>query len=68
MKVMAFTSPGERFIFGLAAAVIAIPLLYGLPKIGIFVGPQSPEEMLDEDPPEPETQQLNESADKDAKQ
>lgn len=32
-------APIERTIFALGAAVIGVPLLIGLPKIGIFVGP-----------------------------
>ncbi len=44
MKLMAFISPGERFTFGAAAAVVGIPLLMALPKIGIRVGPQVAEE------------------------
>lgn len=47
MKMMAFISPGERFTFGLGSAIIGTPLLYGLPKIGIMVGPRSPEELAD---------------------
>jgi len=45
-------SPLERAAFSLAAALIGIPLLAGLPKIGIFVGPQ--EEMDDTFPPPPQ--------------
>ena len=52
MKVMAFISPGERFIFGIAAAIVSIPLLYGLPQVGIRVGPQAPEDEADPDPDE----------------
>ena len=33
-------SPIERAVFSLGAALVAVPLLAGLPKIGIFVGPQ----------------------------
>ena len=54
MKVMAFLSPTERFMFALGATIIGLPLLYALPKIGIMVGPRSPEELEDPDPEEPE--------------
>lgn len=43
-KVLAFVTPVERTIFAIGAAIIGIPLLLGLPKIGIFVGPQPKEE------------------------
>jgi len=33
-------APLERAVFSLGAALVAAPLLAGLPKIGIFVGPQ----------------------------
>lgn len=33
-------APIERGIFSLGAAIIGIPLLVGLPKIGVFVGPK----------------------------
>jgi len=49
MKVMAFISPGERFTFGAAAAIVGVPLLMALPKIGIYIGPQA-----QEDEPEPD--------------
>ena len=53
MKMMAFISPTERFVFALGSVIIGLPLLYGLPKIGIFVGPQRPEDLIDEDPADP---------------
>jgi hypothetical protein len=34
-------SPIQRAIFSIGAAVIGVPLLIGLPKIGVFVGPDS---------------------------
>lgn len=34
-------APLERALFSLGAALIGAPLLVGLPKIGIFVGPQA---------------------------
>ena len=39
-------SPVERAIFALGAMFIGVPLLAGLNKIGIFVGPQREEEKL----------------------
>lgn len=33
-------APVERAVFSLGAALIAVPLLSGLSKIGIFMGPQ----------------------------
>jgi len=38
--LLAFISPVERAIFAFAAMIIGVPLLIGLNKIGIFVGPQ----------------------------
>ncbi len=37
-------APIERTIFSLGAAIIGVPLLIGLPKIGLFVGPKPDEE------------------------
>ncbi len=37
---LAFVSPVERAIFSLGAVIIGVPLLIGLPKIGVWVGPQ----------------------------
>ena len=37
-KGLAFVSPFERAIFALGATIIGVPLLIGLPKIGVFVG------------------------------
>jgi len=45
-------APLERAVFSLGTALVAAPLLAGLPKIGIFVGPQ--EEVDDYPPPPPE--------------
>ena len=39
LKVLAFSVPAERLVFSFAAVIIGIPLLMGLPKIGVFVGP-----------------------------
>jgi uncharacterized membrane protein len=36
---LAFVSPVERAIFSLGAMIIGVPLLIGLPKIGVWVGP-----------------------------
>ncbi len=47
-KMLVFVSPVERTMFSLAAVIVGVPLLVGLPKIGIFVGPQ-PKEELEED-------------------
>ncbi|NLB04754.1 MAG: hypothetical protein GX839_04685 [Fastidiosipila sp.] len=47
-------TPTERAIFSLVAAIIGTPLLIGLPKIGVYVGPQEAafdeEEIKDEEP------------------
>jgi hypothetical protein len=37
-------APLERALFSLGAALIGVPLLIGLPKIGIMAGPQSAED------------------------
>ena len=37
-------APIERFIFSIAAGIIGVPLLMGLPKVGVAVGPMLPEE------------------------
>jgi len=37
-KGLAFISPLERAVFALGATIIGVPLLIGLPKIGVFVG------------------------------
>jgi len=42
-------SPIERAVFALVAALVAAPLLAGLPKVGIFAGPH--EETADDLPP-----------------
>jgi uncharacterized membrane protein len=39
-NALAFVSPFERLIFSTGAAIVGVPLLFGLPKIGLFVGPQ----------------------------
>ena len=42
-RFLAWVSPWERTVFALGAAVIGVPLLTALPKIGIFVGPEDEE-------------------------
>ena len=42
-------SPVERAVFATGAMLVGTPLLYGLNKIGIFVGPQSEEEFTKND-------------------
>ena len=37
---LTFVSPVERALFSLGTAIIGVPLLYGLPKIGLPVGPE----------------------------
>ena len=37
-KVLAFSAPLERVSLAIGATVIGIPLLYALPKVGIFIG------------------------------
>lgn len=51
-------APVERILFGLGAMIIGTPLLIGLPKIGIPVGPMiyETEEDLEEPEPLPEVQ------------
>ncbi|MEL7610636.1 MAG: ECF transporter S component [Bacillota bacterium] len=46
---LVFVSPFERAMFSLGAVIIGIPLLVGLPKIGIFVGPEDPNDIVDDD-------------------
>jgi hypothetical protein len=36
---LVFISPVERAVFSLGAMLVGVPLLMGLPKIGVFVGP-----------------------------
>ena len=47
-------APLERAVFSLGAALVAAPLLAGLPKIGIFAGPQ---EEADDNLPPPNSEQ-----------
>jgi hypothetical protein len=46
-------APVERFLFSLGAMIIGTPLLIGLPKIGIQVGPMIYQKEDEEDVPEP---------------
>ena len=46
-------APIERAIFSLGTAIIGTPLLAGLPKIGIYVGPQLEKDDADLEPPPP---------------
>jgi hypothetical protein len=43
-NTLVFISPLERAVFSLGAMLIGVPLLIGLPKIGVFVGPEVEEE------------------------
>lgn len=47
--LLAFMSPVERAIFSLGSVIVGVPLLIGLPKIGIFIGPALDEEAEAED-------------------
>ena len=44
-------SPMERAVFSLGAALVGVSLLVGLPKIGIFVGPQLEDYGTELEPP-----------------
>jgi len=46
---LTFVSPVERAVFATGAMLIGVPLLAGLNKIGIFVGPQQEEEREEEE-------------------
>jgi len=41
-------APAERFLFSIGTALVGVPLLICLPKVGIFIGPQ---EEPEEEPP-----------------
>ncbi|HHY37325.1 MAG TPA: hypothetical protein GX507_00070 [Clostridia bacterium] len=43
-KFLIPVTPTERTIFSIGAAIIGVPLLIGLPKIGVYVGPMAEEE------------------------
>jgi uncharacterized membrane protein len=38
-KGLTLVSPTERALFSMGVAIVGVPLLYGLPKIGLMVGP-----------------------------
>ena len=42
-----FIAPVERLIFAIASMIIGVPLLIGLPKVGVPVGPQVAEDDTD---------------------
>jgi len=42
-------SPVERAVFATGAMLVGVPLMSGLNKIGIFVGPQSEEELIEDE-------------------
>ena len=44
---MIIISPVERAIFATGAMLVGAPLMSGLNKIGIYVGPQNEEELTD---------------------
>ena len=48
-KVLTPVTPVERTVFSVASAIIGTPLLAGLPKIGIFVGPDDPDLLAEEE-------------------
>jgi len=41
---LTIAAPIERAVFSLGAALIGVPLLAALPKVGIYVGPRTNEE------------------------
>lgn len=49
-------APIERILFSVGAMIIGTPLLIGLPKIGIQVGPMIYQEEDEDDVPEPEVE------------
>jgi uncharacterized membrane protein len=46
-NALVIISPLERAVFSLGAMLIGVPLLVGLPKIGIFVGPDIKDDDVD---------------------
>jgi hypothetical protein len=44
---LAIAAPIERAVFSLGAALVGAPLLAGLPKIGILIGPQGQDEEIE---------------------
>ena len=47
--VLTFQAPLERAIFSVGSAIVGVPLLVGLPKIGVFVGPDIDEDLEDDE-------------------
>ncbi|MEL7608927.1 MAG: ECF transporter S component [Bacillota bacterium] len=47
--LLAFMAPMERASFSIGSVIVGVPLLIGLPKIGIFIGPALDEEVEAED-------------------
>ncbi|MDR1950044.1 MAG: ECF transporter S component [Spirochaetaceae bacterium] len=45
-------APLERVVFSVGTVIIGVPLLVGLPKIGVFVGPDTAPGAAEEDPPD----------------
>lgn len=43
MNVLAVQGPLERALFAFGTTIIGVPLLIGLPKIGVYVGPEGEE-------------------------
>ncbi|MCL2044064.1 MAG: ECF transporter S component [Treponema sp.] len=50
--LLTFTAPVERTIFSIGTALVGVPLLTGLHKIGIFAGPQPEADKSVLEPPE----------------
>jgi hypothetical protein len=48
---LTLVAPLERAVFSVGTALVGISLLTGLPKIGIFVGPQLENDETDLAPP-----------------
>ena len=43
--VLAFVAPFQRAVFAIGSVIVGVPLLVGLPKIGIFIGPKIDEDV-----------------------
>jgi len=50
--VLTVTAPIERLVFSVATALVGLPLLSSLPKIGIFIGPQEDGSFENSTPPD----------------
>jgi hypothetical protein len=55
-------APLERAVFSLGAMLIGVPLLAGLPRAGVFVGPRTPETEMPVEAPETEPSGTDEGA------